>query len=197
LSSGALHPLWVDGYPQAGAVLRVLAIGFAAGLPFSTISAALYGLGQHHHVAYSRIAEGIVNLGLSLLLVQTIGPVGVAIGTAVPPFFSVVLYLPTGLPKRMPLELRAYYTWTYLRPLAASVPFVLACWAIERVIQPQTLLVFVVTGTASLVLYVIPCWLLALTAAERSRVLGVVQRLWGPTPAIASPPVVASPRTPE
>ena len=177
--------------PQAAPVLSVLAIGFAAGLPFSTISATLYGLGQHHHVAYCRVAEGVVNLSISVVLVQMMGPVGVAIGTAVPQFFSAVLYLPTVLPRLMPFDLRTYYTWTYLRPAIAAVPFAAACWAIERILQPSNLFIFLLTGAASLVFYAVPCWALALTTPERARVLGLVRRLWGASQASPVRPVIS------
>lgn len=191
--------LWMgpDYGPQAGAVLRVLAIGFAVGLPFSTIAATMYGLGQHHHVAYARIAEGIVNLSISVVLVQRIGSVGVAIGTAIPQILSVGFYLPTILPRLIPLDLTTYYTWTYLRPLVASVPLMIGCVAIERGLQPQSLMAFFGAVAACAVLYAVPCWLVALTAAERLRVGGVLKAVLRPTgAAIPAAPAVGS-RGPE
>lgn len=170
--------LWMgpEYAPQAAAVLWILSLGYIAGLPYYTIAAVLYGLGQHHHVAYSRVIEGVVNLGISVVLVQKIGIVGVAIGTAIPHFVVVALYLPNLLPRLFPLDLKEYYVWTYLRPLAASIPFVVACWSIERFVRPASLGVFFVSVAAALIAYAAPGWLLALTAAERAHVVEMVRR---------------------
>lgn len=177
--------------PQAALVLKVLSVGFLVGLPASTISAALYGLGRHHHVAYARIAEGLVNLTLSIVLVQKIGVVGVAIGTAVPQVLAAGLYLPSLLPRFMPIDLKTYYQWAYLRPIVAAIPMAAACWAIEHLVQPATLLAFFATTAAAAVVYALPCWWLVLTAEEQRHAAALLRSrrsaaVSGPAPAPAS-----------
>ena len=176
--------------PQAAAVLEVLAIGFCVALPGSTISAALYGLGRHRHVAYARIAEGVVNLTLSVVLVQRMGVVGVAIGTAVPQILAAGVYLPSLLPRFMPLDLKTYYVGTYLRPLVAAVPLMAACWAIDHVVQPGTLPLFFAWATAAILAYAAPCWLVVLTREERQRAVALVRERLRPARAVV--PAVAS-----
>jgi O-antigen/teichoic acid export membrane protein len=182
--------LWMGAEyaPQAAAVLAVLSAGYIAGLPYYTIAAVLYGLGQHHHVAYSRVIEGVVNLGLSVVLVQQIGIVGVAIGTAIPHTIVVALYLPNLLPRLFPLNLREYYMWTYVRPLAASIPFVVTCWTIDRFVSPADLAAFFASVALALITYAAPAWFVALTAPERNRVVEIVRRR---LPS-ASPPIVTA-----
>ena len=89
---------------QAGTVLAVLATGHLFGLPYYTISGVLYGLGRHRVVAWSRVFEGVVNLVLSVILVQRYGVVGVAIGTIVPHIIVVGAVLPIVLPRWVPIE---------------------------------------------------------------------------------------------
>jgi O-antigen/teichoic acid export membrane protein len=162
----------------AGQILIVLSLGYIVGQPYQTISGAFYGLGEHRPIAILRIVEGVANLALSVVLIQTIGLVGVALGTAIPHMIVVGGVLPRMLPRMFSVGLRDYYADVYLKPLAASVPFALTCWAIEHVIVPGTLVSFFAWGTASLAMYVIPCWLIALSASERTHVLeGLARRI--------------------
>ena len=152
----------------AGQVLAVLAVGHLIGLPYYTISSVLYGLGRHRIVALSRIFEGVVNLGLSMLLVTQVGLIGVAIGTIVPHIIVVGAILPLALPQWIPIDLRTYYQSTYVRPGLASLPFAAACWYIAQVVVPGGYLSFFAWMTAAMPLYLVPIWFIALTAGERA-----------------------------
>ena len=154
----------------AGSVLAVLAMGHLVGLPYYMISGVLYGLGRHRVVAWSRVFEGAVNLSLSVILVQQYGVLGVAIGTLVPHIVVVGGVLPSLLPRWIPLDLRAYYVSTYVRPLAAATPFLLACAFISREVVPSSFLIFFASVAVALPLYFAPVWVLALTADERRTV---------------------------
>jgi O-antigen/teichoic acid export membrane protein len=158
--------------PMAGQVLRVLGTAHLVGLPYYTIAGVLYGLAQPGVIARMRIFEAVVNLGLSVLLVQRYGVLGVAIGTLVPHVIVAVVFLPGLMPKLLPVGLREYYVSTYVWPLMASLPFWITCLLIDRMIQPSTLVSFITIGTLSLVVYLVPTWFLALDPAERALVRG-------------------------
>lgn len=153
----------------ASEVLAWLAVGHLLGLPYYTISAALYGLGRHRVVAQTRVADGVVNLTLSMLLVRSLGINGVAIGTIIPHTIVVVGVLPMVLARWVPINLREYYTMTYVRPILASLPFGLVCWLIARVIAPDGYLVFFASVGIGLLAYIVPAWFVALTPPERER----------------------------
>jgi O-antigen/teichoic acid export membrane protein len=160
----------------AGLVLAVLASGYLVGLPYFTISGVLYGLGKHRIIAWSRVVEGIVKLGLSMLLITQYGLVGVAFGTIIPHIVVVGGVLPSILPKLLPVDLREYYVSTYVRPILASLPFWFVCWIIDRVIEPQDFARFALSITVSLVTYLIPCWFLALSQLQRDHLRRAVGR---------------------
>ena len=155
---------------QAGLVLAVLAAGYLVGLPYYTISGVLYGLGEHRIVAFSRILEGAANLALSVVLVMRYGLVGVAVGTAIPHAIVVGVILPWMMPRLLPVSLREYYTWTYLRPLLAVIPFTIVCWGIGHIMQPTDLRTFIGAVTVGLAAYALPCWGVAMSAMERDHV---------------------------
>lgn len=165
--------LWIgpEHAATAGQVQTVLAIGYVVGLPYYTISGILYGLGQHRSVAILRVVEGVLNLGLSVVLVNLLGVVGVAIGTAIPHIIVVGWILPRTLPRVFPINLRDYYWNVYGRTLLAAIPFVAATWAIRSIVQPASLVSFFLWGALSLLAYVPPVWLFALSGDDRSQLL--------------------------
>jgi len=160
----------------AGQILMVLSLGYIVGSPYQTISGMFYGLGEHRRIAILRIVEGAVNLALSMTLNQTLGLVGVALGTAIPHVIIVGVVLPRMLPQLFAVRLRDYYAAVYLKPFAASVPFALTCWMIAQAIVPASLVSFFAWGLVSLATYAIPCWLIALSASERAHILEALAR---------------------
>ena len=159
---------------MAWQVMSVLSVGYIVGLPYYTISGILYGLGEHRVVAILRIVEGVINLVLSIVLVKTIGLVGVALATTIPHIVVVGWVLPRALPKIFPVELRAYYAAVYGQTLLAAVPFAVVCWLIQAVAQPASLLSFFLWGGASLVAYAPPAWFVALSSDERAHFVRAV-----------------------
>jgi O-antigen/teichoic acid export membrane protein len=68
----------------AGPTLWVLAATLAFTIAQSVASRVLYGMGRIRLFARMALAEGVLNLVISLLLVRPLGIVGVAWGTAIP-----------------------------------------------------------------------------------------------------------------
>lgn len=163
--------------PMAGQVLLVLGVAHLIGLPYYTISGVLYGLAKPQLIARARIFEAVVNLGLSIVLVQRYGVIGVAIGTLVPHVLISALILPLLMPPLLPVTLREYYVSTYVWPLLASVPFWLVCWGIETAVQPTTLVTFLGSVTIGLLAYATPIWFMALDRDEKDLLVGRIRRL--------------------
>lgn len=177
--------LWMgpEHAPMAGRVMRTLALGYVVGMPYYTISGVLYGLGEHRTVAVLRIVEGVANLACSVVLINLIGLVGVAIGTALPHIVIVGWVLPRALPRLFPFSLGTYYSAVYARTLLAATPFAVATWAIGALVRPPTMPAFLAWGVASLIVYAVPTWFLALSDDDRARLRGMFQRRPAPRPA--------------
>ena len=108
--------------PTSGQVLAVLGTAYMFGLPQHTATAVLLGLGQHHLTAAARGFEAVVNLTLSIVLVQFYGLIGVAIGTLVPHVVLAVVIQPLALRRVLGIDLPRYYLldlWTSAAGLAA------------------------------------------------------------------------------
>jgi O-antigen/teichoic acid export membrane protein len=161
--------LWM-GAEFAGpssAVLTVLALAAFLSAPQYVFSAVLYGMSQHKVIALLRIAEAAANLLLSIILVQTMGLVGIALGTAIPSAIVVMLILPVLAGRTVKVSVGAFYAQAYLRPLASIAPFAAAAAWLRAFFAPSSLAGFFLQIAALLLIY-LPCaYYVVLNAAER------------------------------
>lgn len=157
---------------DAGQVLLVLGLLQILSAPHYVISSVLYGMSQHRSIALVRVGEAAFNLSLSIYLVQSFGIIGVAAGTALSHSLVVLVVLPTIVRRHLGLSVGRYFTQSYLRPLLAGTPFLVAALWIERHLPPATLVEFFVQVAALCVLYAASVYVIALDRDERQAVLG-------------------------
>ncbi|QDV51234.1 oligosaccharide flippase family protein [Gimesia fumaroli] len=76
---------WIGpGYPQSQLILMILLGARIVALPVSTFRSVLYGMGNVKIPSLIYMGEAVTNLILSVILIQSLGLVGVALGTAIP-----------------------------------------------------------------------------------------------------------------
>ena len=148
-------------------VLVILTACVLFASPHMTISSVLYGMSRHDIIAKLRIMEAAVNLLLSIVLVQTVGIVGVALGTAIPHVLFMGIALPLFVRRILNLSVFDYVLNIYVRPIAASAPFVVTCFAVKTQFPSTTLLGFMFKVGLTMPVYFASIWLLGLTAMER------------------------------
>jgi len=92
---------WIGaGYPESHLLLMILLGARIVALPVSTLRSVLYGMGNVKIPSLIYISEAIANLVLSLILIQSLGLVGVALGTAIPILIAELgIILPYALKK--------------------------------------------------------------------------------------------------
>jgi O-antigen/teichoic acid export membrane protein len=126
LAGPALLSIWVgsDLSRASGVLLRVLALAY---LPIITNSAgqalALAATSRGRFVLFI-LLEGVTNLGISFLLVQSAGPVGVAIGTLIPAIIFQGVLWPRHLTSQFGISIGRYWREALrptLLPLGLSV----------------------------------------------------------------------------
>jgi len=88
---------WVDPSFErpAGQVLQILMVSYLVFLPMRGVALPmLMGLGKAGLPTIGVLVAGVLNLGLSILLVRPLGLAGVALGTAIPNvLFAVMIFL--------------------------------------------------------------------------------------------------------
>ena len=101
--------LWVGPqFSQSAQILRVLVISTAFAIAQSPGISLMYALQKHHLYALVTLAEGIVNLGLSIIFARSFGTIGVAFGTMVSMLVVKVLIMPVYVSRVAEIKLFLY-----------------------------------------------------------------------------------------
>lgn len=115
--------LWVGSEYYAGATLNTI---FAGWVMLDTIIRGLTPVvlasDDLQPWAFMSLAEAVINVCLSLLLVGPLGLVGVALGTLVAKATTTAWYLPYAACKTLHLPISAFLSEAVMRPLVRSVP---------------------------------------------------------------------------
>ena len=152
----------------SGRILAILSVALVAAAGRQVATSAIIGVNRHRQLAPWYVGEAAVNVGLSLVLVQSMGLDGVALGTAIPSLLVSILVIPWYV--RRILGISAWHTWLefWVRPLLAMVPFMLASYAVERLWPAGSLLEFFLQVAAILPVALGGTWLVGLEPNERS-----------------------------
>jgi len=154
-----------DAYPCLVVLVAGLIFSFWQ-LPAISL---LYGTSRHRFLALVTIVEGLVNLGLSVILVRYYGILGVALGTTVPLIVHKALIQPVYVCRVANIALSGYmHTIGHAVAgvmAAMIVPFLLA----QHYAAPDYLTLFCLAAV-SFVLYSLTSWLLVFNAVERYQI---------------------------
>lgn len=116
-----LISLWIGAkYPNSYIVLIILVVPVTVSLSQSVIFPLLYGISKHKFLAYLNMAEGVLNLVLSILLVKPLGIIGVALGTAIPLLITKVFIQPVYVTRILGISL-GRYIWGILGPMTLTI----------------------------------------------------------------------------
>jgi len=96
-------------YDDAYWVMVILLIGRMIGFANHPLNSALYAANKHSIVAKLDIVEVILNLCLSLILVQYLGLIGVALGTMLPLLVLRLLFLPFYACRAIEMKVKDYF----------------------------------------------------------------------------------------
>jgi O-antigen/teichoic acid export membrane protein len=105
-------------------VLLILVIPQTLSLAQSASGRILWGMAKHRTWAYVVLAEGLLNLALSILLVRRYGIIGDALGTALPLACSMLFFLPQHICHHLKIRLGTYLRQAYSLPLLLCTPLV-------------------------------------------------------------------------
>lgn len=161
---------------QASMVLLILGLTQILSFPHHSIASILYGIGRHRTLAFLRMGEGIINLALSMILVQSMGLMGVALGTAIPHTVIFGIILPMYACSMLGITWWKYITSSLAGPLLNAVPFMLAAWVVHEHVAPTGLASFFAIVAVLCLIYMITGYGLCLSAEERLMVRMRLQR---------------------
>jgi O-antigen/teichoic acid export membrane protein len=161
--------LWMG--PQYGqiseTVLRILMISLFFAMANATAGAIMMAIDKHKPVARWAVYEALLNLGLSILLVKTIGVYGVAWGTSVAMTFVHIAFWPRYVHKVLGLPPRTYIWQGWGKISLCSLPFGLISYLADRYWHATNLVVFFAQILVTLPAYAV-CMLILFRSEARS-----------------------------
>ena len=179
LRGGAFIGLWMGpGYAAtSGRILVILAVALSLAAGRQVVASTVIGVNRHREMVPFYIAEALINVGLSVYWIRSLGLVGVALGTTVPNLVTTLLVTPWMVRRVMGTPLRTIWREMWLRPIAAMVPFAAATWAVEHRWPAHGLASFFAGVVLTLPVAAAGAWLVALTADERRALRSALRRL--------------------
>lgn len=140
----ALLNVWVGGeLATAYAPLAILTAGYMINLAFHPMLLIVIAKGKHGPLGAWTIAEGISNIGLSILWGKTYGLLGIAMGTVVPMLIIKLTLQPYYALKAAQICVRTYIYAGLARPLLISILFFVVAERINVYIPPTVPFFFV------------------------------------------------------
>lgn len=147
-------------------VVRILSISMFFGVADATAGSIMMAIEKHKPMARWAVLEAFLNLGLSIVLIKTIGIYGVAWGTSVSMAFTHLAFWPRYIKKILNVSPQTYLWQGWGKPLLCVLPFAALNAAADRYWQPVHLVVFFVQIGATLPVY---CLCLALMFRDETR----------------------------
>lgn len=179
LAGGALLHVWMGSrFVDARHIVTILCIGFAVTAFNHAGYSALIGTRRIAPLLWRYfVPQAVANLVLSLWLVQSLGTVGVALGTAIPALVLQPVYLAFML-RELGVGWRAFFAdtvWPVVAPaVAAFAPLV----ALSLTTAPDAA-VRLLAAPVCCALYLLLFWFFALARSERTDFVNLVTRRSG------------------
>jgi O-antigen/teichoic acid export membrane protein len=162
---------------EVGDVLRILVASFILMLPTSAVGFRfLLGLTRPLNMAVTYVVAGLLNLGISALLVTPYGLVGVAIGTAAPNVLLAIVVMQLCC-REIGVPVSTYLGYVVARPLLGSLPIAALLLFFERTLPVKTFLGLAISGSVHVVVFA-AVWVLLVYRNDPHLDLGARLRAW-------------------
>lgn len=168
---------WV-GPPQvaSGLVLSVLLVTFMIRTFAMFFEMVIVGTLQHKGYAYVVFGEGVLNLGLSLILVRHFGILGVAVGTLLAHVACTAWYLPTMGMRLTGCQLRDVVAQAIVPVLPAAAIAAGSAWIYLRIMIDPGWIRLIVGSTLTGMVFIGGLWFQGLSDEERQMLRSIRNR---------------------
>ena len=137
----------------SGTVLQILMISQILSTGVLTAGYIMMAIGKHKAAAKWSLAEALINLGLSLILVKRMGLYGVAWGTVVAVSIVTVSFWPRYVRQILDIPIRTYVWQGWGKVLLSSIPFAATCFIADRFWHPHSLVIYFAQVVLTLPVY--------------------------------------------
>ncbi|MCP4566466.1 MAG: hypothetical protein GY841_02665 [FCB group bacterium] len=175
---GRFIDLWVgEDFAASAVILQILLIGHLLSFMQGIGGELLLGVGRHRLFSILSIAGAIINIVLSIILVKTMGLIGVAWGTTIPLAVLSIGYLPFAAVRLVGGGIWSFVVRAIFPAVAASIiPGVGIIVVAQRIDSLGTMLL---AGGFISLLYLPSAYFLGLSSSERVIIKSGINRLLG------------------
>ncbi len=156
--------------PASSTVLVILTWAYFGFLAQLVPGSIFLGLGKIKSLAYLNLACALLNIIISIILVKPYGVYGVAFGTAIPLTLYGTFIIPPYICRTLNVRFGTYLKQSYLPPLLAALPFLIAILYIKHFLEVNSLVHFGVFLGLACCIYLASMCLVGLKPAHRKLV---------------------------
>jgi O-antigen/teichoic acid export membrane protein len=169
VSGEGIIRLWVGAGNFVGmpALLALVALTFMHSFVHPG-AVMLSSIGRTRGICFFNMAEAVLNLSLSIILVKYMDVLGVVLGTLCALALTNLWYIPASSAKEVGLSLRTYIQSVLLRPVSAGLPAIGVATALRRLISEPDGMMLATFSLTVFVVYLLAFWSFGVTGEERS-----------------------------
>jgi O-antigen/teichoic acid export membrane protein len=172
--SPTLLTLWIGpAYAVYWPVVLLISASSVVALSQWPSGAMLQGMARHNILAVTSILNGVINLGLSLILVRHMGITGVALGTLVPAVLEGMVVIPFSM-RLLGVSWFRLLRDAWIPALVPVAPAVAVLYALQSALQPQNWIVLGLIAATGGLVYLAVYFLFRATASEREMAWNVL-----------------------
>lgn len=168
--------LWLPvEFASTAEVMMILAVGSAVFLPQIIGNSVLFGIERHRYLFYVLLCEAVLKIGLSLLLIQEYGALGMAVAAAAP---QVVLYLtlyPYFMSKVLGHSVGSMLTVSIRSGIIALVATAVTGLILRSLLFPDTWGIFAIEILVTALVAASIAWVFVFAKSDRDRIVAAVK----------------------
>jgi O-antigen/teichoic acid export membrane protein len=166
-----LGPDFVDATVATQVFVFVWFVNAAMGLN----STVMVGVGKVKLLALSVLSKSLLNLALSIILVQKYGVLGVVSATVTAELIFIPIIMRHSL-KVLKISLRRYVAELIIKPYVPAIVTSIAIYSIISLRMPSSWIDIILYGIATSGLYFMSFYLFSLNKSEKSRILDAAKQ---------------------
>jgi O-antigen/teichoic acid export membrane protein len=169
---------WVGpAFLSAVPITIVLTVSSMVGLTQWPAGAIFQGMAHHRPLAIGALLTGIANIVLSVVLVQRIGLIGVAVGTLVPTALESLLFVLPYSTRRLQIRFVDMLRNCFVPAGLPLIPCVAVAIGLRMALEPSSLVSVAAIGAAAVSTYFVAYLFLGAGPLERDLVRVVLARI--------------------
>lgn len=162
--------LWLGVIPEKTVlVMKLITISILFDLSHAVSNTLLTGLGKLKTVSMYFLLESVLNLTLSIILVQILGIVGVALGTTIAIAFTVVVFQIPYACRQFGLSIGKFLTRVLVPQAVPAAASAILLWLLPRFVPANRWPGLMLAVTIASVAYLLCFWFAGLVEVDRKQ----------------------------